>query len=289
MSTFKFRLDVGTSAGLMVVLNQRMQEAVTRGLGIVAAETQARWEEAIKRAPGIWLEERNRYVASLGWRFTTPFSVEVSTEYAVADLIENGRPARDLKKMLDTSSKVRRTTDGRRFLVIPFRHNTPGHDAHATAMSPQAYAMARGLRMTTTTSDHVARPVGQVMVLNPRAGMHAAPHQTPFLSSIKTRGPAMMHDGKAYAWGGRLTAKALRAAGFDEGDIRKYAGMVRAKDSAGRNRSSGYLTFRVMIEGQSGWIVPAKPGLHLVENVANGMESRANEIISRAVLAAAGA
>ena len=91
-----------------------------------------------------------------------------------------------------------------------------------------------------------------------------------------------------YAWGDRLSAKALRAAGMDDADVRKYAGMVRMKDDAFRNRSGGYLTFRVMIEGSSGWIVPAKPGLHIVQAVAAEAETWAPEIISKAVQAAVG-
>ena len=144
--------------------------------------------------------------------------------------------------------------------------------------------MAKGMKRSAVTADNLSRPVGQVMHLSPRTGMSVSPHQTPFLSSIKTRGPAMFDKATHYAWGDRLSAKALRAAGMDDADVRKYAGMVRMKDSAGKNRAGGYLTFRV----SSGWVVPAKPGLHIVQAVAAEAESWAPEIISKAVQAAVG-
>ena len=288
MSNYKITIDTGTVAGLMVNLTDQMQAAVTEGLKAVAEETHARWIEAIKKAPKIWYVERNRYIQSLAWKLTSPFSAEVWTDYEVADWIENGRPARDLKQYLNTSQRVRRTEDGRRFLIIPFRHNTPGHSALAPSMSPQAYAIAKGMKRSSVTADNLSRPVGQVMHLSPRTGMSVSPHQTPFLSSIKTRGQAMFDKATHYAWGDRLSAKTLRAAGMDDADVRKYAGMVRMKDSAGKNRAGGYLTFRVMIEGQSGWIVPAKPGLHIVQAVAAEAETWAPEIISKALQAAVG-
>lgn len=288
MSNYKITIDKGLVAGLMVSLTDRMQAAVTEGLKAVAEETRNRWEDAIKRAPKIWYVERNRYIQSLAWRLTSPFSAEVWTDYEVADWIENGRPARDLKQYLNTSQRVRRTEDGRRFLIIPFRHNTPGHSALAPSMSPQAYAMAKGMKRSAVIADNLSRPVGQIMHLSPRTGMSVSPHQSPFLSSIKTRGPATFDKATHYAWGDRLSAKALRAAGMDDADVRKYAGMVRMNTSSGNQRSSQYLTFRVMIEGQSGWIVPAKPGLHIVQAVAAEAESWAPAIISKAVEAAVG-
>lgn len=103
MSSYKISIDAGSMAELMVNLTDQMQAAVTEGLKAVAEETHARWIEAIKKAPKIWYVERNRYIQSLAWKLTSPFSAEVWTDYEVADWIENGRPARDLKQYLNTS------------------------------------------------------------------------------------------------------------------------------------------------------------------------------------------
>jgi hypothetical protein len=48
--------------------------------------------------------------------------------------------------------------------------------------------------------------------------------------------------------------------------------MYRFDTGAGKARSSQYLTFRVMAEGSSGWIVPAKPGLYIARGVAQSVQ-----------------
>lgn len=279
MSQYRIKLDLTPLLGAVAAIPETMAPRLRLGLGKIAERSMNVWQERVKQQPGIWRVEKNRYVGSLNWRFTGPLSVEVGTDYEIATLIEEGRPARDLKKMLNTSQKVRRTQDGRRFLVIPFRHNTPGSKALAPAMSEQAYGMAAGLSLTRTRRE-VSRPTGQVMMMNPKFGMRASPNQTPFASDIGTRGPLQVKQ-RVYDWGGKLTAKALREAGMDEADVKRYAGMVRVKDSAGKNRGN-YLTFRVMMEGKSGWVIPAQPGRHIAQGVARDMEPIAQQILQAA-------
>lgn len=285
MTPIAIRLNAQNFAALPPAIAQALLPRVSGAVEAIAIHTQKTWGERIRQARGIWWVERNRYVESLKWRMTGPYSAEVGTDEPVAELIEKGRPARDLKRMLNTSKKVRRTEKGRRFLVIPFRHNTPGSDALAPSMSPQAYKMAKGMKLTTITGE-TKRPSGQVMTLSPRFGMRPSSQQTPFASDIRTRGFNYYASGawqttrRVYDWGGRLTAKRLRAAGMDEDEVRRYAGMVRVKDT-GKNRGN-YLTFRIMAEGQSGWIVPAKPGLWLAREVANTMQPVAEAIMAEA-------
>lgn len=40
-----------------------------------------------------------------------------------------------------------------------------------------------------------------------------------------------------------------------------------------------YLTFRVMHQDSRGWIIPAKPGMHIAEGVASQMEAKAGPYI----------
>jgi len=282
MTPIAIRLNTQGFAALPPAIAQALLPRVSGAVEAIAIHTQKTWGERIRQARGIWWVERNRYVESLGWRMTGPYSAEVGTDEPVAELIEKGRPARDLKRMLNTSRKVRRTEKGRRFLVIPFRHNTPGNAAHAPAMSQQAYAMAQSLTKSLIVG-HGKRPSGQVVALNPRTGMRASPRHTPFASDIRTGGERMVRQ-RHYQWGNRLTAQALQEAGFSSSDIKRYAGLVRmnANSPKGRARSSTYLTFRIMAEGQSGWIVPAKPGLWLAREVANTMQPVAEAIMAEA-------
>ena len=280
MALYRIKIDLSPVVGAAANLQAEIMPRITRGLERVSEITVNLWRERVRQQKGIWIEERKRYESSIRWDWTSPTSTEVWTDYDVADLIENGRPARDLKKMLNTSQKVRRTEDGRRFLVIPFRHNTPGNEALAPAMSKQAYAMAKGMKLSRTTTEY-QRPMGQMMSINRAIGMRASPIQMPFASDPKTKG-AVMVKATHYAWGGRLTAKALREAGMDAADVRKYAGMVRMNTSSGNQRSSQYLTFRVMIEGSNGWIIPAQPGRHIVADIAQEMEPIAQAILAKA-------
>ena len=62
-----------------------------------------------------------------------------------------------------------------------------------------------------------------------------------------------------------------------------YAGMRRFDVGSGEEKRSSYMTFRVMMEGSSGWIVPAKPGLFLTKQVADRLNPIASEVFSEAV------
>jgi hypothetical protein len=56
--------------------------------------------------------------------------------------------------------------------------------------------------------------------------------------------------------------------------------MARFKTSTG---GSSYLTFRIMMEGSTGWIVPAQPGKYLAKNVADALEPLAEKIVAEAL------
>ena len=184
--------------------------------------------------------------------------------------------------MLDTSTKVRRTESGKRFLVIPMRHNTPGHGAHAKAMPAAIHALADQMSKSSVTSMG-QRPSGQVTWLSPKAGMGPSAKQTPFLSNPKTRG-AMTVASRQYAWGDRLGKAAMKAAGIDAATRKRYAGMVRMETSTpGGAKSSAYMTFRIMMEGQKGWVVPAQPGQWIAKTVAEQMKPKAEMVFAEAV------
>lgn len=86
----------------------------------------------------------------------------------------------------------------------------------------------------------------------------------------------------SYKWGESLPAGlAPKLRPQHKTDI--YAGMKRFDTSAGRAKSSAYITFRVMSEDSKGWIIPAKAGLYLAKNVADGLQSVAEQAFSGAI------
>ena len=136
-------------------------------------------------------------------------------------------------------------------------------------------------RVVSTTK----RQSGEVTHLSPKTGMHAAAEQKPYLSSIKGQQAAMVAK-RNYAWGARLTAGQLKAAGMTHQEAKRYAGMVKMDTSTpGGAKSSAYMTFRIMMEGSKGWIVPAKPGLYLAKKVADELQPKAEQAFQAAVAA----
>lgn len=219
-----------------------------------AQETQSVWQASVMKAPGVWLGHKQQYASSIQWKSSNPGSAEIWTDYPVAREVESGFPARDLKQMLTTSNKVRVTKGGKKYLVIPFRHNTPGNDAHAASMPDHIYAAAKGLAPSGVSG-----------------------------KSTRTSGTGATVPKFLYSWGDRLPAGlAPKLKPHHATDI--YAGMTKFNTSSGGGKSSGYMTFRIMHEGQTDkWIVPAKAGLHIARDVADAMRKRFKDNLSKAI------
>ena len=167
--------------------------------------------------------------------------------------------------MLDTSLRVRTVTKGKnagkRYLIIPFRHQTPGNNALGRDMPLDIHNKAK-LLLSSSVTGRSHRPSGTGAL------------------SIKSKSPIMVPQ-KSYKWGDRLPAGlAPKLKDFHTTDI--YAGMVKMNTSAGKAKSSQYLTFRVMMEGSPKWIVSAKPGLKIVEKIAKEIDAAAPLLISQA-------
>jgi hypothetical protein len=240
----------------------------------VAVAGVERWRQAVG-VQRLWQGEKQAYQASIRYQMTGPYSAVIESDYKYVEDIETGRPAYDLKKMLSTSPKVRRTKDGRRFLVIPIRTNL-------ASMSAPAQAMASDLSASSIASQS-QRPAGEVTTMSPKGGMRAAGRraQTPFLSN--TTGGKYMVRKNEYAWGGKLSRKMLAAGGASATEQKRLAGLHRFDTSSGKSKSSAFMSFRIMMEGSSGWIVPARPGLWLARTVSQSLQRTANTDFSAAM------
>lgn len=173
-----------------------------------------------------------------------------------AAAIEFGTDTYDMKKALATSARVRRTKDGRRYLIIPFRWGTPGRIGFgANVMTRPEHAVARLLSMSTV--------IGQT---TRESGNY----------------PGRMIPQSVYKWGDRLKIQ-------DHGDTfnhragRRMQGMVRFDNPGGGQ--SHYLTFRTMMEGSPKWIRPAKPGLYPARSAIEHIRSSAEKAFEKALQA----
>ncbi len=142
---YSISFDLGNVPGIANVINGQLMPLLSKAVNGVGSATAAKWKEHVYKAK-LWSGEKDAYADSITWNFA-PGSLSgfVEATYKHAEEIETGRPARDLKKMLNTSLKVRRTESGKRFLVIPIRHNVPGNNAHAKAMPANVHAIASPL------------------------------------------------------------------------------------------------------------------------------------------------
>jgi hypothetical protein len=260
---------IGVELAPVLDMLQAQAEAL---LGRVAETVQTfgeaatqQWKGAVMNAPGIWVGEKQAYANSIEWYNSGPFEVTVEAGYAKATEIELGRPARDLKDALKTSLRVRVAKQGKhkgmRYLIIPFRHNTPGYDAHADAMPADIYEVASQMKPSRIT--------GTRIVANQQG-------------AVKNGFPVMIHRNK-YKWGESLPSGLVpKKKSYHATDI--YAGMVRMKTNASESpTSSAYLTFRVMGEWSSGWIRKPEPGRYIAKGVADALGPKFDSAIQKAL------
>jgi hypothetical protein len=236
------------AAALLQGMNLQLESLIAQAVQSTAQTAQIAWQQTVLQTPGLWQPIRDRYAASIKVEYdANGMGARIFSDDPMATPIETGIPERDLKVMLDTSVKVRKTKSGARYLVIPFRHNSGGGGALGRVMPAGIYQAAQALTKSRVTGK-----------INVRSGLNA--------SDPKTKGPLMTMR-STYAWGSRLPAgMAPKMRAHHATDI--YASMVRFDTSSGKQNSSSYVTFRIMREGSSGWIVPAKPGNYIVKSVS---------------------
>ena len=244
------------AASLIKGLNLQLEAAIRQAVQTTAATTAELWQRKVLQTRGLWQPYKDRYAASI--KITYDASGMAATIYSddpMATPIEIGIPARDLKRMLDTSLKTRVVKNGKhagqRYMIIPFRHNTPGNEAHAQAMPADVYAQAEKLKKSNVT---------QMSFRKNQIGVHG----------IKSR-QMMPVPARTYNWGGRLGADVPK----------RFQGMVRFNADSGSSNSGNYYTFRVMGEWSPGWIVKAQPGRYIVKGVSDAAQAMLkNEVIA---------
>jgi len=257
MASFRISVDLRSIPGAQQYVAAAVLPLLQQAVGAIAQQTRANWIEAVQRSK-LWSGEKDAYSGSIEWKMTGNLEALVWTDYKYAEEIETGRPAKDLKAMLNTSLKTRVTKKGKRFLIIPFRHNTPGNSAHAPPMPKAIYKMASELTPSRITG-HGTRLSG--------TGAY----------DLKTRAPATVRQNH-YNWGTKLVG-AIAAGGS-----KHHEGMYRFETTTpGGKRSSAYLTMRTMVEGSPGWIIKPRPGLNIAKKVTEDMQPLAEAALQEAV------
>ncbi len=257
----KITFDLNVPSLSKAVIAEAMP-LLRQAVGGIAKHMVVDWKESVYKAK-LWQGEKDAYAQTITWSFTGEATAVVESNYKYDLEIENGRPARDLKKMLNTSLKVRISKKGSRYLYIPFRHNTPGNNALSNAMPASIHKIAK----TMAPSSIVGKTTR-------KSGTGAF--------DIKTKTHLTVPQNK-YKWGDSLAAGlAPKLKPHHKTDI--YAGMYRFNTSTpGGAKSSSYLTFRTMSEKSPGWIVPAQPGQKIAQGVVDRMKPKAEGAFAEAI------
>lgn len=234
----------------------------------VTEQAHAQWTKFALGAPlpsGQVIHPRSgAYARSIQMRQLGAFAAEVYTELPYAEAIEQGTGARDMKKMLDSSLKVRVSKSGKRYLIIPFRHDTP--DSQMGNPMPQA--------VHDWWHDKSASHI---------VGTFARLSGTGAYDRI-TRKPLTV-PGWRYSWGDKLQKADLEGLGIAGPEAKRLAGMVnfRKPGGVGGGAHSQFITFRTMTEGSKGWVAKAVPGKWPARQTADLIRPVAEEAFGRAV------
>lgn len=270
MAAFHILVDLGAQVPFGAPVSAELLPSVAQAVELVANRAWRQWQDFAQGAPlpsGRVINKRSgQYSASIKLRQMGPMEAEVYSDLSYAEEIEFGAPQKDLKEILGRSLKVRRTKDGRRYLIIPFRWDTPGSVVGTNHMSDAVHGWwQQPGRQASAVVGNYDRVSG--------TGAY----------DIKTRKPVTV-PGWRYKWGSKLTKTDLAGMGVTGEAAKRQAGMYnfRKPGGMGGGAHSQHITFRTMMEGSSGWIRPAREGLFPAKTTAEIIQPVAEKIFAAA-------
>lgn len=283
---FAIAIDLSHLIPVNAKLTDDVFPHLAHAVRVIAAQAHEDWVAYALGRPlpdGQIIRDRaGQYARSIVLHDTGPFSAEVKSDLAWATDIEQGTPERDMKKVLDTSFKVRRTKAGKRYLIIPFRHNVD------TLPSGVVEFFKAGAASSVRST--YERQSGQIASV---IGTRRAAKMQGFGGNLANdNGRRVMVPGWRYAWGSKLGKAALASLPGMGPHASKLAGMYHFNNPGGaagggaRAGSNGqYITFRTMVEGSSGWIAKAVPGKYPARTVADSLRPTAEQAFAAAMQA----
>ncbi len=297
---FEIVYDIDYSPLFEIVkhIEQRLQQPseLTKAVQTAGDYTTQQW---INLANSKFKHSQGGYVRGIMSGISYPYNGDPlhyrgENKASYAKALEEGVQSFDMKKALYTSDKVRITKDGKRYLVIPFRHGTPGSTS-LRAMPQEIYEKASiGRReivdgkVTWMIDENVrgAKNLRQSAVINT--------YKEGSIRGFKTKKDAELLRYKnprkvirnIYQWGDKLMEVEYPKL-KESHKTSIYEGMVRFQTNPNINRatfnmgkfggsavnptenmrnSSSYMTFRVMMEGAQGWIHPGISAMHILKD-----------------------
>lgn len=225
------------------------QQAIQDSLTMV----QSTWQQVASRT---FKHSTGRYMNSIliDDNYDEELAGRVFSNHPAARYLEDGTEPFDMKKMLHTSSKVRIGKDGTRYLIIPFRHGTPGTTTMAP-MSDLTHKISSKMAMSNITGLRMESNVNKGNAIVDGKKMTGVKSNV----SGKLVGDDMVIR-RTYDWGGRV--------GKGEKIPKNERGMTRMNTSSGKAKSSEYITFRIMSEKSSKWKNPGISARHIAKTAS---------------------
>jgi hypothetical protein len=235
-----------------------VEKAVSKALNEVRLEWGKEAHSAFRHTSGNYIQNIH-----VNYPLTTRMHGAVTNTCKYADALERGVTADERRQILFTSHQVRVSKKGFRYLVIPFKHGTPG----AITMRPMPadiYKQAKELSFSVPTGSYYE--ISKQLAGASRKDIDLIKQFGSPSTMAKPRGTLANNIPLAARfqtmWGKRLTG----VGGIHEGMVRM-----------GNKRNTEYMTFRVMSEVGKPWR-GTKP-LKIMAKTASKMKPHVQGII----------
>lgn len=233
-----------------------------------------------------------QYLRSIRHRQISAYSTEVRSDLAYADVIERGAPPFDMRRLLASSLKTRVSKKGKRYLIIPFRHDT-GKALSGGNPMPEVMRLWWQDKAASFVLNQMRRPVHSDLWGRTPRPMHQVFAIHP--EDILQHGPLLTVAARNYWWGDRLGRADIErmnrsAGGFvltAGANAKRYQGMVnfRRPGKTGGAAHSQFITFRTLSENAKpgSWIRPARAGYWPAKTTADIFRPVAEDLFTKAV------
>lgn len=230
--------------------------------GLTAAATAFWKKEAVTK-----LRSTSRdYVFGIQKPDVGPSKAVITLLGVLPNLVEQGFAGGDMRKYMLSGPRARIAKAGHRYLIVPFRHGTPGTGGRNVGrpMPPEVYAGARKLGAT------VSRP-GEAVGGRPGRTVRYGERLGPSSAGLKAAGRRIL-ESKERPW----HATSI------------YTGMIREeKQFAKATQTTGYMSFRVLSEktkrADEHWLHPGIRPRRFAANTARYVARITKDIVAASV------
>jgi hypothetical protein len=255
----KYELDVSQLSEIIEYVQKKKESQLVAVVKVAGDYLTQEW---ITTAGGKFKYSQGGYVQGIVDGLEYPFEGDkyhyrITNKAKHALALERGFKSFDMKKALNTSDKVRMTKDGKRYLVIPFQHGTPGSKS-IRPMPQEVYNEAKSLRQSLISKTYNegsirgARDYEQAEILRQTNNKKVTRLGYIYGGKLKFTGEDPKKDYSIYQGMYRFGKNPVEARKLNLGKFTYKLSNISERTS---DRSS-YMTFRIMKEDSKGWIHP---------------------------------